>query len=182
MRRRDVLAGAASVGALAGAGALAVYGVPSGVLSDESDDGLRHDPIEIETVEATGSDAGTQTIPADGTVTFVDLFATTCDICQDQMPALGEAADQVGDDVTFISITNEGEEQASDDELTDWWDEYDGRWQLGRDPTSELIVHYGTSTPIAVLFDGDGQVQWEESGRKTSDEIVSRIEGVLADD
>lgn len=181
MRRREALAGVASVGTLAGAGALAVFGVPSGLLSDDSDGERRHDPIEIETVEATGSEAGTQLVPADGEVTFVDLFATTCDVCQDQMPALGEAADRVGDDVTFISITNETADQVPDDDLVDWWDEYDGRWQLGRDPTSELIVHYGTATPIAVLFDRDGRVQWEESGRKSSDEIVSRIEDVRAE-
>lgn len=182
MRRREVLAGIGSLGALGGAGALAVTGVPSGLMSDGSEDNRRHDPIEIETVDATGSEAGTQLVPADGEVTFVDLFATTCDICKDQMPELGDAADRVGDDVTFISITNEDEKQVSDAELADWWDEYGGRWQLGRDPTSELIVHYGTSTPIGIVFDSDGRVQWEESGRKTSDEIVSRIEDVLEDE
>ena len=181
MRRRNVLAGVASAGTLAGAGALAVYGLPSNAL-DEDGEEPHHDPVEIETVEATGSDDGTQRVPAEGEVTFVDLFATTCGICQEQMPELGEAYDRVGDDVTFISITNEGESQVPDDELADWWDEYDGHWKVGRDASSELIVHYGTATPIAVLFDADGNVRWDESGRKTSDEIVSRIEDVLEDD
>lgn len=182
MRRRDVLAGVGSLGVLAGAGTLAVYGIPSGGDPDDSRAEPRHDPIEIETVEATGSEAGSQLVPADGEVTFVDLFATTCDICKDQMPALGDAADRVGGEVTFISITNERESQVTDAELAEWWDEYDGRWTVGRDPTSELVVHYGTSTPIAVLFDSEGRVQWEESGRKTSDEIVSKIEEVLESD
>jgi thiol-disulfide isomerase/thioredoxin len=180
MRRRDVLAGAASVGTLAGAGAVAVYGLPSSGFGDDGEEPA-HDPVEVETVDATGSDAGTQRIPADGEVTFVDLFATTCTICMDQMPALGEAYDRVGDDVTFVSITNEGEGQASDGKISDWWDEFDGRWQVGRDASSDLIIHYGTATPIAVLFDADGNVRWEESGRKTSDEIVSQIEDVLED-
>lgn len=176
-----MLAGVASVGTLAGAGAYAVYGLPGVSSSGRSDDGpdVRHDPIEIETVEATGSSAGAQRVPAEGSVTFVDLFATTCSSCMKQMPELGAAYDRVGDDVTFISITNESEEQVSDAELAEWWDEYDGRWQVGRDPTSELIVHYGTATPIGILFDANGAVRWEESGRKTDDEIVSRIEDVL---
>jgi thiol-disulfide isomerase/thioredoxin len=178
MRRRDVLAGVASAGTLAGAGAFAVYGLPSTLGDDEGEEPL-HDPLEIETVEATGSDEGAQRIPAEGTATFVDLFATTCTTCRSQMPDLGEAYDQVGEDVVYISITNESEDQVPDAELAEWWDEYDGRWQVGRDPTSELIVNYGTATPIGVLFDADGNVRWEESGRKTTDEVVSRIEDVL---
>jgi thiol-disulfide isomerase/thioredoxin len=178
MRRRDVLAGVASAGTLAGAGAVAVYGLPSGLGNDEGEEPL-HDPLDVSTIEATGSDDGSQLIPAEGTVTFVDLFATTCTTCMSQMPDLGEAYDRVGDDVVYISITNEGEEQVPDAEVAEWWDEYDGRWQVGRDPDSELIVNYGTATPIGVLFDADGNVRWEDAGRKTSDEIVSRIEDVL---
>ncbi|WP_293027946.1 TlpA disulfide reductase family protein [Natronococcus sp.] len=177
MRRRNVLAGVASAGTLAGAGALAVYGLPG-----DEDEEPRHDPVTIDTVEAAGSSDGTQQIPAEDSATFVDLFATTCGICKEQMPALGEAYDRVGDDVTFVSITNENEDQVSDAELADWWDEYDGHWAVGRDATSDLIVHYGSGTPIGVLFDSDGVVRWEESGRKESDEIVSRIEDVLESD
>ncbi|MFU8867363.1 TlpA family protein disulfide reductase [Natronococcus sp.] len=173
MRRREVLAGVASAGTLAGAGALAVYGLPG------DDEEPRHDPVTIDTIEATGSSEGTVQIPDEGSVTFVDLFATTCGICKEQMPALGEAYDRVGDDVTFVSITNENEDQVPDAEIADWWDEYDGHWPVGRDGTSDLIVHYGSGTPIGVLFDSDGIVRWEEGGRKESDEIVSRIEDVL---
>lgn len=174
MRRRDVLAGIASVGALGGAGAATVYGVPS--VTDSGDDGPRHEPVEIATVEAPGSERGALQVPDTGGVTFVDLFATTCTVCQEQMSTLGEAYDRVGDDVTFVSVTNESERVADDEQLAEWWREYDGRWTVGRDATSELIVHYGTTTPTAVVFDAEGHVQWEESGQKTLEEILDGID------
>jgi len=55
MRRREVLAGLGSVGVVAGAGAVAAFGVPS--FDDDSDGssglvGRQHEPYEIETVDA----------------------------------------------------------------------------------------------------------------------------------
>jgi len=70
MRRREVLAGLGSVGVVAGAGAVAAFGVPS--FDDDSDGssglvGRQHEPYEIETVDAPGSEAGTVTVPAGST-------------------------------------------------------------------------------------------------------------------
>jgi len=82
MRRREVLAGLGSVGVVAGAGAVAAFGVPS--FDDDSDGssglvGRQHEPYEIETVDAPGSEAGTVTVPAPDQPTFIDFFATWCD-------------------------------------------------------------------------------------------------------
>lgn len=183
MRRRDFLAGLGSVGVLASAGAAAVYGVPSvsELLGDDEGE-MRHDPVSIQTLEATGSESGVITVPDQNQVTFVDLFATDCSPCQAQMPDLREAHDRLGDDVQFISVTNQSEEVVDDDDIAEWWDEYDANWTVGRDSTSDLIVHYGAGTPIGLAFDSAGYLRWEESGQKTTDQIVTELEAILEDD
>ncbi|MFP8952636.1 redoxin family protein [Natrialbaceae archaeon A-arb3/5] len=182
MRRRDVLAGIGSAGVVAGAGALAIYGVPS-VEDFTGADGPQHDPMEIETVDAPGSDAGQTLVPDPDQPTFIDIFGTWCPPCVDQMPALAEANERVGDEVRFISVTNEsvGENRSiTEAELVEWWDEHDGNWTLGLDPTAELTERYlAGNYPTAAVIDDEGRVQWSDDGVKTADELVDRIEMVL---
>lgn len=181
MRRREVLGWVAGLGVLAGAGSVAHWGRTAG----SGDEGRRdpgHDPVALVTVDAPGSDEGTLVVPETGRPTLVDLFATNCAACRDQMPALGEAHDRVGDRVTVVSVTTESERVADNEALAGWWADHDGRWSLARDPTADLLVHYGTTTPTAVLFDADGRVAWEDSGRKTAAEFVENVRQVLEDD
>ncbi|OVE86014.1 TlpA family protein disulfide reductase [Natronolimnobius baerhuensis] len=185
MRRRDILAGIGSAGVVAGAGAVAIYGLPSveELTGDES--GYADDPLEIETVDAPGSDAGTVQIPDPDKVTFVDIFGTWCPPCIEQMPALGEASGRIGDrdDVQFLSVTNEsiGENRAiTMDELLEWWTDHDGDWTLGLDPRAELTERYLQGDyPSAVAIDTAGRVVWGDSGIKTADELVAGIEQAL---
>jgi len=85
VRRRDLLAGLASVGALGGAGAVATGRVPDAIGGDElggsEADGDRAEPIEpvtLDTVEAPGSRDGEVTLPMPDRPTFVDFFGTWC--------------------------------------------------------------------------------------------------------
>lgn len=182
MRRRELLAGIGSIGVLGTAGTAAVYGVPSipGLTGDEGE--RRHDPVPIQTLDAPGSESGEISVPNERQVMFVDLFATDCIPCRDQMPELREAHDRIGDEVQFVSVTNESEDVVTDEDVADWWNEYDGNWTVGRDTMSDLIVHYGAATPIAIAFDSDGRLHWEESGKKTADTIVTELEAVLRAD
>ena len=127
MRRRDVLAGLAGAATLGG-GAYVL-----------TDDGAadRVEPIELETVDAPGSRSGTTTIPDPGRVTFVELFATWCHVCQESMEPLDEASDRVGDDVQFVSVTNEPLDHAvTRAEIREWWADHDGRWPVAVTTTS----------------------------------------------
>lgn len=192
MRRRDVLAGLGSAGVVAGGGAISIYGLPSvdeGTDAAETGDANGDDtesppdPLEIETIDAPGSEAGTVLVPAPDRPTFVDLFGTWCPPCIEQMPALAEANERIGDEVLFISVTNEsiGEDRAiTEEELVDWWAEHDGNWLLGHDPTAELTERYlQGGYPSAVAIDADGRVQWGDSGIKTADELVAGIERAI---
>lgn len=204
MRRRDLIAGLASIGVVAGGGILVTRGPPTDELVDDDasagdDDRVRDgddggdstnpaanataddDPIELETVEATGSEAGSITVPESGRVTFVDFFATWCAPCEKQMPSLAEAADRVPDEVRFLSVTNEPVGRTlSEDELREWWDDHDGDWLLGVDPTAELNIRYGVSGfPTAVVIDADNRVRWSHEGLASADELVAQIEAAL---
>lgn len=186
MRRRDVLAGLGGAGVVASAGAVAVFGVPAGNNADGSDGssgvvGKQHEPYEIETVDAQGSDAGTTTVPASDRPTFVDFFATWCDPCIKQMDALAVAHERVGDEVRFLSVTNEPVgESITRAELAQWWKDNGGNWTIGLDPTSELTTRYwGTPYPTAVAIDASGTVRWRSSGVKTADKLVAGIERAL---
>ncbi|ELZ00205.1 TlpA family protein disulfide reductase [Natrialba aegyptia] len=186
MRRRDVLAGIGSLSVIGTAGALAIRGPPSfdGTDDPKNSNGSAStatDPITIETVDAPGSEAGEVRVPAPDRATFVDFFGTWCPPCIEQMPALAEANDRIGDDVLFLSATSEAVgSSVSEKELVGWWDEHGGNWLLGLDPTAELTARYlAGGYPSAVVIDADGRVQWSDSGVKTADELVAGIERAI---
>ncbi|ADD07251.1 thioredoxin (plasmid) [Natrialba magadii ATCC 43099] len=185
MRRRDVIAGVASLGVVGGGGLVAVRGLPSvdsdGATHSEGSDAEPADPITIETVAAPGSEAGEATIPADDRVTFVDFFGTWCPPCIEQMPALADTHDRIGEDVLFLSVTNEAVGSSiTEAELVAWWDNHDGDWLLGLDPAAELTARYfAGGYPSAVTIDTDGHAQWSDSGVKTADELAAGIERAL---
>lgn len=187
MRRRDVLAGVGSVGVLAGAGLVATRGVPS-FDADGNGDGATvdagADPITVETLEAPGSSAGEVTVPAGDRVTFVDFFGTWCPPCVEQMPALGAAHERVGDSVQFMSVTTEPVGDAvPESTVVEWWDEHDGNWLLGIDPTAELAARYlAGGFPSAAAIDAAGRVQWSDAGVKTAAELVAGIGRALEAD
>lgn len=184
MRRRELLAGIGSLGALGGAGLIALRGLPS--VGEEPSDPEGEEPPEpltIETVDAPGSRDGTIEVPSKEQPTFIDFFGTWCPPCIDQMPALGEASERVGDDVLFVSVTTEAVGDAvTEEELVDWWEKHDGDWLLGVDPTAELAAQYlAGGYPSAVAIDASGTVQWSDSGVKTADELVAGIEQAIDD-
>lgn len=173
MRRRDLIAGIASAGVVAGGGALAVLGRPS-----VGDDTEPEEPIELETIEAAGSTDGTVMVPnldADRVV-FLDFFATWCEPCKEQMPAIAEARDRT--DAAFVSVTNEPiGRTVSEAELREWWADHDGGWTVALDPTGEVSERYGVSGyPTAVVLDTEGVVHWTHGGILSADEIAGRIE------
>ena len=185
MRRRELLAGLGSVGVLGGAGLVAIRGLPSfGEEPTGSEDGDPPEQLTIETVDAPGSRDGSVAVPSTDQPTFIDFFGTWCPPCIEQMPALGEASDRVGDSALFLSVTTEAVGRALPEaELVDWWETHDGDWLLGVDPNAELAARYlAGGYPSAVAIDASGTVQWSDSGVKTADELVAGIETAIDDD
>ena len=177
MKRRHLLAGLASVGAIGAAGLVAT-GTLSSSSESESETAEPVEPTTLETIEAPGSRDGEVTIPAENRPTFVDFFGTWCPPCVEQMPALGEVADRVGDDVLFVSVTTEDVGgSVSEETVAEWWRENDGDWLVAADVTAELAAKLNVGGyPTAVAIDADGRIQWSGSGVHTADELIAGIE------
>ena len=179
MRRRHLLAGLASVGALGGAGAVATGGVPDALGGGDAPEPI--EPVTLDTVDAPGSRDGEVTLPAPDRPTFVDFFATYCSPCVDQMPDLAEAHDRLGDEVLFVSVTPEDVGGlVSEEKVVDWWRENDGDWLVAADVTTALAARLNVGGyPSARAIDASGRVRWATSGTHTTEELVEGIERVL---
>ncbi|QCW04116.1 TlpA disulfide reductase family protein [Natrinema pallidum] len=186
MRRRELLTGIGSVGVLTGGAGVVLGGLPSfgdePAAESEPDEGSEW-PIEIATLDARGSEAGTIVVPNDG-ITVAEFFVTGCGHCQAQMPRLAEAqsrlVDDYGEDLTVVSVTYQSTDSLPDDELRTWWRTHDGNWAVARDPESSLAAHYGIiGYPVTAVIDETGEKRWEKLGVKSSDAIVQAVEAAF---
>ncbi|WP_148413415.1 TlpA disulfide reductase family protein [Haloferax sp. KTX1] len=137
-------------------------------------------PLVVDTVEAQGSSAGEARIPAAGMPTVLDLFATWCAPCVAQMESLRTLHEEFGDDVAFVSVTNErlGGGLTMDD-IRAWWAEHDGNWTVGHDPDSDLMrAVRANGLPYLVVFDADGEVSWTHRGLASEENLRAAVEDV----
>ncbi|CAI48894.1 thioredoxin [Natronomonas pharaonis DSM 2160] len=172
MRRRDVLIGAGSLAVLGGGAAVAFDAVGS-------DSGTYVDPVDLETLDAPGSEAGTTTVPDPGRVTFVELFAKWCGICEDMMPALAEASAAV-EGVQFVSVTNEAlGTTTTREDVIEWWRDHDGAWPVAVDADLALTQRLdATGVPYAFVIDAENRVSWQHRGASDAEEIIAQIRAV----
>ena len=173
MRRRDLLVGAGSLAAVGGGAAVAfdVVGSEEAIVGE----------AELETIDAPGSAAGTAPIPERGTVTFVELFATWCSICQSMMPELAAVHASVGDEVQYVSVTNEplGNTITRED-VAEWWAEHGGEWTVAADPELELTRALDASgVPYAFVLDERNRVVWRHRGRSSAEKLRTQIRNAL---
>jgi len=170
MRRRDLLVGAGSLAALGGGAAVAFDVVGS---TDESTIGA----VDLDVVSAPESEADTVTVPEPGRVTFLELFATWCNVCESMMPELAAAHDSTDGDVQFLSVTNEplGNTVTRED-VAAWWHENGGTWTVAADRDLEVTQALGASgVPYSFVLDARNRVVWRHRGRTDADEIAAEI-------
>jgi thiol-disulfide isomerase/thioredoxin len=172
MRRRDLLARAGLVAGSVGVLGAGAYVATNGLGADDS-----RLPMTVETVAAPGSTAGEATVPTPGVVTVVDVFATWCAPCVEQMDHLVALDDATGDDVRIVSATTErlGGGFTRED-VREWFVDHGGDWTLALDPANELLGALGGSTvPFVAVAAPDGTVTWTDAGVANADALQSKV-------
>ncbi|ELY60293.1 alkyl hydroperoxide reductase/ Thiol specific antioxidant/ Mal allergen [Natronococcus amylolyticus DSM 10524] len=189
MRRRDLVAGIGSLGVLAGAGSIVRYGPPSvggdgdtdGEIEDDGDEDEEW-PIEVETIEARGSEAGTVTVPSEDVMVLM-FFVNGCGNCQVQAGRLADARAELeaehGEDVRFLSLTYDDEEQFPPDDLQEWWETHGGNGYVSYDASRPMQEYAAVGYPVTIVVDPDGEEHWRETGTTDGSEIASAVENVL---
>lgn len=184
MKRREAVAGLASVGLLGGGVALwrstSVTPEPSDATEETDDDDASDEPqFELETIDAGESEAGTIPVPTDG-VLLLNFTSPSCGTCQRLMPpleaAVAELNESYADVLTVVSVTA----PFSEDDLREWWAEYDADWSLGFDPRGRLSTRYRiTGYPVLAAIDSDGELRWDDDGVVETNVIVRNLEPIL---
>ncbi len=167
MRRRDFVAGAVGLAAL---GAGAAY-------ASTSPDEEAIQPVEVETLDAPGSEGGAVEVPRKGEVSLVEFFATWCTVCQGMMGDLREVNEEVDDEVQMVSVSNEPVgHTVTKEEVTEWWRDNGGAWTVGVDDDLVLTEALdATGVPTTVVLDENNDVVASERGEKSADEITEMV-------
>lgn len=179
MRRRDLIAGLAGGAVIVGGGAVAVGGLPS--LGDDVPDPV--DPVDVEAIDARGSEAGTKTIPADDGLTVVTFFATTCTTCERKAPELAQTRTEV-EGAWFVSVTTQrvAEDAVPESEVVDWFESSGGEWTVAHDPGSNLTIPYDVQRiPKTAVVDPEGRIWWDHVGYADAAELMAGIEEARED-
>ncbi len=173
MRRREVLAGALGLAVVGGGAAVTL-----GDWDPLDEPGEVVEPVDLEGIDAPGSDAATITVPERGRVTYVEVFATWCTTCKRMMPDLAAAHERV-DDVQFVSITYEPlGDTVTEEDIAEWWADNGGEWQVAHDQGLVLSAELDASSlPHSAVLDAENRLVWTDYGHKTADELVEQIEG-----
>lgn len=171
MRRRDAIFGLGSLGVLGGGAVFA-----SGRFDDVFRDGSVPETT-LETIDARGSSAGTTAVPARGTVTFVDFFATWCSDCRQYMDTLRTFHERAPEAIQFVSITTEQVESAvTRDEIGYWFNGNQGDWTVALDPSLTLAEPIGaTYVPHSFVLDESNRIAWSDSGLHDVDELEEAL-------
>jgi thiol-disulfide isomerase/thioredoxin len=187
VNRRTLLAAVAGLGLTGGAAYVSLGGTD--VRNRGANDGTttasgndRPDlPMTVETLSAPGSTAGSQQVPVADTPTVIDLFATWCVPCQAQMDALGTVHDDYGDQVAFVSVTNEQfGDGFSREDVRDWWVENGGDWTVGHDPGSNLLrALRANGLPFLAVANAAGEVVWTHRGTASQSTLEREVQRVL---
>lgn len=174
MNRRHVLVGLAGLGLTGGSFWVASEGLPT---TADDDEGL---PVRVETLDAPGSTAGEALVPTPDTPTVIDLFATWCPPCDEQV-AIIDAVRRDYPGVSFVSVTNErvgGDFTRAD--IAAWWDRHGGAWTLGLDPGGDLLRLLGaTGLPYVAVADGDGRITYDNGGLVGEATLRQQLDAVV---
>jgi len=117
-----------------------------------------------------------------GEVVLLNVWATWCEPCKREMPALSQIASEYesqGLKVIGISI----DRQRSDSDLKAFAEEHQATYTLAKDPKDAFSTAFRTTgVPVTVLIDRAGNIvqQWPGDVQEKTDELRTAIDAALA--
>ncbi|MEP7040785.1 MAG: TlpA disulfide reductase family protein [Chloroflexota bacterium] len=112
-----------------------------------------------------------------GRVTWVNFWATNCEPCRTEMPAMQRLADAYGDHLLILGI-DWGESRAS---VTDFVDRYAISYPILLDPSLDNFYHWSgrSGLPRHYFVDGGGTVVREIIGPLAPARMLEIVEELL---
>ena len=111
-----------------------------------------------------------------GRPVLVNLWASWCVPCQQEMPALQRAYRTSGGDVAFLGIDTKDEPNSGEDFLAAFGVTYP---QL-KDTDGELLASlHAAGLPVTVVLDRDGRIVWRKSGRLREEDLRAALAAAL---
>jgi thiol-disulfide isomerase/thioredoxin len=113
-----------------------------------------------------------------GKVVILDLFATWCQPCRDQMPELKEIDHAYSDsEVVILSIDIDTEETVQ--QVRDFKNEFQAGWTFAMDTFGVGPLYNVERIPTLALIDREGNLVWLHTGVTTAEELKARIDPLL---
>lgn len=111
-----------------------------------------------------------------GRPTLVNLWATWCGPCREEMPLLQEAHARHGEQVRFLGVDVQDHSEAAR-----WFlDEHDIDYPHAVDADGELLQELGMrGLPVTLALDADGHVVDRVVGQLTAEELQRLIDDLL---
>jgi len=146
--------------------------LPQGASSDEATSD-RLPPLELSCLTPGPS---IDLAALSGRPVLVNLWASWCGPCREEMPALQAAHEQYGEQVQFLGVDSKDTTEAGAAFLGDIGVTY----PQVVDPEGELLNHLGVpGLPITVLLDEEGRIAATHVGQLDSESIEELLDNVL---
>ncbi|MEO7555368.1 MAG: TlpA disulfide reductase family protein, partial [Acidimicrobiales bacterium] len=108
-----------------------------------------------------------------GTPVLVNFFASTCQPCLREMPALEQVKQEAAGKVRFVGI-DVGDTVAG---TRSFVEAVGVTWDIGRDPDGALIASVGGSgLPTTVVLDAEGTVVFSHRGALELDQLRAELQ------
>lgn len=107
-----------------------------------------------------------------GTPTVVNFWATWCEFCIEEMPALQAASEQLGDRVRFVGI----DRQDPRDEALAFLEETGVTYDQVASPSGDYYTEVGArGMPTTLFVDAEGVVRFRHTGPLTEQEVLDLV-------
>jgi thiol-disulfide isomerase/thioredoxin len=148
--------------------------------TEQTEDGLSAGDMPEIGARELASDRTTELAPGDA-YTLVNLWATWCAPCREELPILRRAADRWGGDgLRMIGLSVEGHGERST--IREFVDRREMPFEVWYAPDAPPVETFGADgVPATYVYDSDGRVVWSHDGALGEDQLAE-IGEALEDD